>query len=81
MNLSLQDIGIAIAILATVGGALIKLNESIINQITSTKIKEYQKDSDKQDEKQSNRISRLERLTAILETRVLGDSDTFSGID
>lgn len=79
--MKIETIAAAVAILIGVGGALIKIIESIINQTTASKFKEFQQDFDKEFNRQSNRINRLERRTAILETRVIGDSDTFSGID
>lgn len=79
--MSIESIAAAVAIFIGVGGALIKIIESIINQTTASKFKEFQHDSDKEFSRIGSRINRLERRTAILETRVIGDSDTFSGFE
>jgi len=76
--MSIETVLAAIAVLIAVGGALIKIIESIINATTAAKFKEVNQDLESVSTKIGNRINRLERRTAILETRVIGDSDTFS---
>lgn len=76
--MSIENILAAVGILLAVGGASIKIIESIINQVTADKFKQLDQDLDNELVKVANRLNRLERRMAILETRVTGDSDTFS---
>lgn len=79
--MSIEAVGVAVGILIGVGGALIKIVEVIIHQTTATKFDEFKDESDREIKRVYRKINRIERRLAIVETRVLGDSDTFSGIE
>lgn len=65
--MSLESIAAATAIFIAIGGALIQIIKVIVQHAT-----------DNEFDKVNARISRLERRQAMLEMRILGDSDTFS---
>lgn len=75
--MTLESIGIAVTILLAVATASIKIIELIVKQTTATKFDEIKEELGDDLQKSSRRINRLERRIAILETKVLGDSDTF----
>lgn len=93
--MSLQDIGVAVAILSALGGVLIQLVKVIVNQFITVKLKDFKLEINDEFNNVNDRFSnvskefrstnkaigQLQRRTAILETRVIGDSDTFSGLE
>lgn len=79
--MSIEAVGVAVGILIGVGGALIKIVEVIIHQTTAAKFDEFKDESDREIKRVYRKINRVERRLAIVETQVLGDSNTFSGIE
>lgn len=77
--MSLEKIGIAVGVFITIGGALIQIIKVIVQHTTDEEFDKLKDLMLREFGKNGDRISRLERRQAMLETRVMGNSDTFSG--
>lgn len=76
--MSLETVAAAIAIFIGVGGALIQIIKVIVQHSTDTEFDAINERVDKELNRSSERIFRLERRQAMLEMKMSGDSDTFS---
>lgn len=77
--MSLESIGIAVGVFIAIGGALIQIIKVIVQHTTDQEFDKVNERMLREFSKTSDRIARLERRQAMIETRVMGDSDTFSG--
>lgn len=76
--MSLESIGIAVGVFIAIAGALIQIIKVIVRHTTDEEFDKLKDFMLREFGKNGDRVARLERRQAMLETRILGDSDTFS---
>lgn len=78
--MNLQDTLTALAAFVVVVGALIGIIKVIVQVTVAGKIDLVKQNTATEQERLSRRLNRIERRIAVLEIKVLGESNTFSGI-
>lgn len=79
--MTVQDIFGAVTVFVLVGGALIQITKVIVQHTTDQEFDKIKDQMLREFTKGNERMARLERRQAILETKLSGDSNTFSGLD